>query len=252
MKSIWDSFRLDGKRSLVTGSSRGIGKAIAMALGEAGAEVIFHGSQPGEKLAASLEEAKKKKIQCRSVTGDLSDPEQVQHLISPVGEIDILVLNASVQKYQRVPEFNMKEFETEFRVNVGSAFLLIQGFLPGMLQKKWGRVISLGSVNQWKQSPRLAVYAATKSALCNLIQNCAREYGKDGITFNNIAPGVIATDRNQAVLSDPQQSAEILKLIPAGRFGQAEDMAGLALLLCSEAGSYLTGSDIPVAGGRQL
>ena len=105
---------------------------------------------------------------------------------------------------------------------------------------------------QWKQSPRLCIYASTKSAQVNMIMNCARSYAKFGITANNIAPGVIATDRNKAALDDPAMAEMIMKQIPAARFGTAEDCAGLALLLCSDAGSYITGADIPVAGGMQL
>jgi len=252
MRSIWQSFRLDNKRALVTGSSRGIGKAIAFALGEAGAHVIFHGTKMTEKLSLTLEEARTMNISADVILGDLQDEQDIQTIIHDVHSTDILVLNASIQKYQTVPEFNLEEFHHEFMVNVGSAFSLIQGFLPGMQKQNWGRVVSIGSVNQWKQSPRLAVYAATKSALCNLIQNCAREYAKDGITFNNIAPGIIATDRNAETLADKDTANKLLSLLPLGRFGTPEDMAGLALLLCSEAGSYMTGCDIPVDGGRKL
>ena len=113
-------------------------------------------------------------------------------------------------------------------------------------------MVALGSVNQWRQSPRLPIYAATKSAISNLIQNCARKYAADGITFNTIAPGVIATDRNTEALADQEIVAKLLTVIPAKRFGLAEDCAGIALLLASDAGSYITGCDIPVAGGMQL
>ena len=118
--------------------------------------------------------------------------------------------------------------------------------------RRRGRVVALGSVNQWRQSPRLPIYAATKSAISNLIQNCARKYAADGITFNTIAPGVIATDRNTEALADQEIVEKLLTVIPAKRFGLAEDCAGIALLLASDAGSYITGCDIPVAGGMQL
>ena len=146
----------------------------------------------------------------------------------------------------------MTDFDEHFRVNVGSSISLIQAFLPQMQKNKWGRVIALGSVNQWRQSPRLPIYAATKSALSNVMQNCARKYGPEGITFNTIAPGVIATDRNTEALADQEIVDKLLSVIPAKRFGLAEDCAGIALLLASEGGSYITGCDIPVAGGMQL
>ena len=223
-------FNLKGRTALVTGSSRGIGRAIAMLLGE----------------------AKGKGIDCESVAADLSTPEGIETIAQTVKETDILILNASVQAYRTLTEFDPEEFAREFNTNVRSSFALVKAFLPGMAKRGFGRIITIGSVNQWKQSPRLCIYASTKSAQVNMIMNCARSYAKFGITANNIAPGVIATDRNKAALDDPAMAEMIMKQIPAARFGTAEDCAGLALLLCSDAGSYITGADIPVAGGMQL
>ncbi len=240
--SVFDTLNLTGKRALVTGSSRGIGRAIAAALEDAGAEVIRHGTKETPALTA------KKPY----VTGRLGNADELENMIAAAGEIDILVLNASTQSYQTMEEFSATDFDEHFKVNVSSSMRLIQAFLPAMQKKKWGRVLALGSVNQWKQSPRLPIYAATKSALSNVMQNCARKYAGDGITFNVLAPGVIATDRNTEALADSAIVEKLMSVIPARRFGTAEDCAGLALLLCSDAGSYITGSDIAVAGGMQL
>ena len=237
-------FNLKDRTALVTGSSRGIGRAIAMLLGEAGAQVRFHASKPSARLDDTLMEAKGKGIDCDSVAADLSTPEGIETIVQ--------ILNASVQAYQMLTEFDPEEFAREFNTNVRSSFALVKAFLPGMAKRGFGRIITIGSVNQWKQSPRLCIYASTKSAQVNMIMNCARSYAKFGITANNIAPGVIATDRNKAALDDPAMAEMIMKQIPAARFGTAEDCAGLALLLCSDAGSYITGADIPVAGGMQL
>lgn len=245
-------FDLTGKKALVTGSSRGIGKSIAILLGQAGAQVFFHASGPSEKLDLTLEEAKRQGIFCDSATGNLSDEEETAALIRKTGDVDLLILNASMQKYVTIEEFDTQEFAQEFNTNVRSSFQLIQGYLPGMIAGRFGRIVTIGSVNQWKQSPRLSIYASTKSAQVNLMMNCARSYAKYGITANNIAPGVIATDRNKEALDDPQTAQNVMKLIPAGRFGSPDDCAGLVLLLCSDAGSYMTGCDIPVAGGMQL
>ncbi len=223
-------FRLDGRVALVTGSSRGIGLAIADTLENHGARVIRHGLQ----------------------TADLSSSEETARLLSTCGPVDILVLNASCQYYQTIEEFAPEDFVKQADVNLRSSFQLIQGVIPGMRGKNWGRVLAIGSINQWKQSPRLAVYAATKAALSNLMQNCARTYAACGMTFNTLAPGVIATDRNRAALAEPSCSEQLLATIPARRFGTPADCAGAALLLCSEAGAYITGADIPVAGGMQL
>jgi NAD(P)-dependent dehydrogenase (short-subunit alcohol dehydrogenase family) len=224
------NFQLNGRTALVTGSTRGIGLAIADMLEQYGARVIRHNSRVAD-LASSMETAR---------------------LLDEAGPVDILVLNASVQHYRTVEDFNEDELAAQVNVNLRSGFQLIQGVLPGMRARRWGRVLSIGSVNQWKQSPRLAVYAATKSALSNLMQNCARTYAADGITFNTLAPGVIATDRNRNALADAATVETLLQRIPAGRFGTPEDCAGAALLLCSDAGAYITGTDIPVAGGMQL
>ena len=170
----------------------------------------------------------------------------------PSSAADILILNASVQRYLTLDEFDGEEFAREFNTNVRASFALVQAFLPGMRERRFGRIVTIGSVNQWKQSPRLCIYAATKSAQANMIMNCARTSAEFGVTANNIAPGVIATDRNREALGDPAAAQKILEQIPARRFGTPDDCAGIVLLLCSEAGSYITGADIPVAGGMQL
>ena len=245
-------FNLQGKRALVTGSSRGIGHAAAMTLAEAGAHVIFHASKPSPKLDAALTEARGKGFSCEATDADISLAEGLKKLTAAVGHVDILVLNASIQTYMTVEEFDAEEFEREYRTNLLSSFELIKAFLPGMRERRFGRIIALGSVNQCRPSPRLCIYAGTKAAQANLILGLARANAKFGITANNIAPGVIATDRNKAVLSDAETAEEIRKLVPVGRFGTAEDCAGLILLLASDAGSYITGEDITVDGGMHL
>ncbi len=246
------AFDLTGKTALVTGSSRGIGKAIAFALGRAGAKVIFHGTTDTERLKETVAEAKAEEILCRCVVGDIGDSAEVGRIVRESASPDIVILNASVQKYLTVPDFTEEEFERTYNTNLRSTFLFIQKFLPAMREKRWGRFVSIGSVNQWKQSPRLPIYASTKSAQVNLMMNCARQFAGDGVTFNNIAPGIIVTDRNRATLADESMAAMLMKQVPAGRFGDPEDCAGPVLLLCSEEGGYITGADIPVAGGMQL
>lgn len=245
-------FSLNGKRALVTGSSRGIGRAIAFALAGAGAEVIFHGSRESVALSATFSEARTNGWNALCETADLGDAGALDAMAGRIGEVDILVLNASFQKYQTVEDFCQADFASQIQVNLAASFRLIQTFLPGMIARKWGRVLALGSVNEWKPSPRLPVYAASKAALSNLMRNCAKKYGPDGVTFNTLSPGIIDTDRNREVLSDASAAEALLKNIPARRFGTPQDCAPLALLLCSDAGSYLTGCDIPAAGGMQL
>ena len=245
-------FSLQGKRALVTGSSRGIGYAAAMTLAEAGAYMIFHASKPSAKLDAALAEARSRGFSGEATDADISSADGLKKLIAAVGSVDILVLNASVQTYMTVEEFDTEEFKREYQTNLLSSFELIKAFLPGMRERRFGRIIALGSVNQHRPSPKLCIYAGTKAAQANLILGLARTNAKFGITANNIAPGVITTDRNRAVLADAETAEGIRKFIPAGRFGTAEDCAGLILLLASDAGSYITGEDITIDGGMHL
>lgn len=245
-------FSLSGKRALVTGSSRGIGRAIALAYGAAGAKVYLHGSAPSRRLDETLAEAQKAGFDCSSVTADLSDCVAVENMMCQIDSLDILVMNASVQKYMTLEEFDPAEFDREFHANVQASFQMVQAVLPGMIERRYGRIIAIGSVNQDKPSPRLGVYAATKAAQLNLMINLARNYAQYGITANNVAPGVIATDRNREALGDQDTVKQLLAAIPASRFGQPEDCVGVALLLASDAGAYITGADIPVAGGMQV
>lgn len=224
-------FQLNGRTALVTGSTRGIGLAIADTLEHHGARVLRHDSR----------------------MADLASPEETARLLKQSGAVDILVLNASAQYYRSVEEaLDENEFSRQINVNLRSSIQLIQGVLPAMRAQRWGRVLAIGSVNQWKQSPRLAVYATTKSALSNLMQNCARAYAAEGVTFNTLAPGVIATDRNREALADTGTVEKLLAAIPARRFGTPADCTGAALLFCSEAGGYITGANLPVAGGMEL
>lgn len=240
-------FSLAGRTALVTGSSRGIGRAIAEAFAKAGAKVLVHGS----KESAALREAA---AACGgvAVAGDLGSSAGVEALIAAVPPLDILVLNASVQDYVTLEEYNEAEFLREFQTNVGSAFRLVQAFAPGMCERHWGRVVAVGSVNQFRPSPRLTVYSATKAALQSLVLNAAKSYAPFGVTVNNLVPGVILTDRNAEALKDDAYRAKILGLIPAGNFGRPEDCAGAALLLASDAGRYITGIELPVTGGMHL
>ena len=248
---ILKSFRLDGRRALVTGSSRGIGRSIALALAQAGAEVVYHGTAPSQKLADAVAEARADGAKATSVTADLADPAAVERL-AEVGAVDILVLNASVQKYQSIELFEPEEFTRQFQVNVAASLKLIEAFLPAMRERGWGRVLVIGSVNHFRPAARLITYSATKSALDNVIRNAAVSHSRYGITFNTLSPGVIATDRNAAALADPEKVRMLLAGIPAGHFGQADDCAGAALLLCSDAGAYITGANLPVTGGMHL
>ncbi len=249
-------FSLTGHTALVTGSSRGIGREIALTLARAGATVILHGSRESEKLREAAEHVKRIGGRVECVTADLTDDKAAAALpdaCRALGlEVDILVLNASVQEYRHVTDYEPEEFAREFLANVGAAFRLVKEFSPAMRRKHWGRIVCVGSVNQLRPATRLSIYSATKAALENFTVCCAKEFAADGVTVNNLVPGVILTDRNEKILRNEAFRETVRSSIPLGRFGSVSDMAGAALLLCGEAGAYITGIELPVTGGMHL
>lgn len=238
---------LSGKTAFVTGSSRGIGLAIARALVQCGARVTLHGVRPSEKLAAAAAE-----LGTPTVTGDLGAPDEVRALATTIGSTDILVLNGSVQSYTGIDNYSDAEFSRMMQTNVASAFQLIAAFAPGMAARHYGRIIAVSSINQLRPADRLGIYATTKAALANLILTTAKKYAAHGITANTIQPGVIVTDRNREVLANPDFAEPLRLSIPAQRFGSAEDCALIVPFLASDGAAYLTGAEIPIAGGMQL
>lgn len=241
-------FDLHGKRALVTGSTQGIGYAIAKTLIAAGAAVTVHCSSDlgkAERIARQLGAAD-------AVVADLSCPEEVEALPTKTGEIDILVLNASVQCRRPWTEIPREEAERQMQVNFHASLRLMQCYAPAMERAGWGRIVTVGSVQQTKPHREMPVYAATKCAVMSLVRNLASQLAPSGVTVNNLSPGVIATPRNDAALSQPAYREQVLARIPVGYAGEAEDCAAAALLLCSPEGRYITGIDLPVDGGMSL
>lgn len=255
MGADFPSFSLSGKKALVTGSSSGIGRSIALALAEAGADVVVHGLQYGAAAKDVIRDIAAKGVKSFWVEGDLADAggrvlgESVQRTC---GDVDILVLNASIQKKSAFGEITAEDSACQFRSNFQSSLELIQVLAPAMRLNKWGRILTIGSVQQARPHPEMLVYAATKAAQLNMVLNLAAQFAADGVTVNNLAPGVILTDRNSEALSDPGYAEKVLGFIPAGFFGEPADCAGAALLLCSEAGRYITGQNLYVDGGMGL
>ncbi len=241
-------FDLTGKRALITGSTQGIGYAIAKILYQYGAEVYIHCSadqKKAERIAAEIGSA-------HGVTGDLGDPGCAQKLYEKTGDLDIVVANASVQVRTPWDEIPAEEFDRQINVNLRSTLELMQVYIPPMQAKKWGRFLAVGSVQQYRPHAHMAVYAASKCAIQSLVHNVAKQVAGDGVTVNNLVPGVIVTPRNDAALADTAYAQKVLSGIPAGYAGQAEDCTGAALLLCSEAGRYITGTELVVDGGMSL
>lgn len=241
-------FDLSGKTALVTGSTQGIGFAIANILAQHGAQVFVNGASSMEKCRA----AAKQIPNSVPVLANLLNDANIHTLYQETGDVDILVLNASVQVKRGWEYVSAEEFDAQMSCNVKSSFLLIQKYAPYMQRQKWGRIITIGSVNQYSQHPLLSVYSISKAAQMKLVQNLAPQLAPFGVTINNIAPGTIETPRNEEALRDDAFREKLLAGIPCGCFGKPEDIAPAALLLCSDEGRYITGADLVIDGGMRL
>jgi len=255
-KSLKPAFSLEGRRALVTGSARGIGRAIALALAEYGATVAVHGTRASGPLDDALARVRALSPRSAAVTGDLAEPGAagriVQAATAAVGALDILVANASVQFRRPWMEVTPDEALLQMQVNFHASLQLIQAAAPAMRRQGWGRIVTVGSVQEQRPHPDMIVYAASKSALENLVRNLAKQIGPDGVTINNLCPGVFATDRNTEVLANPALAEQVRARIPVRDFAEPQDAAGAALLLCSDAGRYITGTTICVDGGMGI
>jgi glucose 1-dehydrogenase len=250
---IREQMSLTGRRALVTGSSQGIGRAIAVGLAEFGADVMIHCARDREKAEEARKEIEAFGVRSGITVADVADPASAARMhaetLDALGGVDILVLNASVQIRRHWAEITPEECRRQLDVNLAGSLWLVQAFAPAMLDRKWGRILTVGSVQQVRPHPDMAIYAASKSALVNLVRNLAKQFASDGVTVNNLAPGVIATGRNEEALADDAYRDNVLAKIPVGYIGEPSDCAAMAVLLCGEAGGYITGQDILVDGG---
>ena len=249
-------FNLQGKTALVTGSGQGIGRAAAVLLARQGARVIINWNSNDAKAAQTVEAVKAAGGEYLCWKYNISSPKVREDFAAFMAEndvlVDILVLNASVQIRNDWEHITPEEFDTQMHTNFRSSLQLIQACVPGMRTRKWGRIVTVGSVQQSRPNTAMAVYAATKAAQNNLCMTLCGQLAGDGITINNIAPGAIETVRNEKVLADPAYRKMIEDSIPVGFVGQPGDIAPLILLLCSDEGRYITGADIPIDGGMSI
>ncbi len=253
---IKNLFNLEGKTALVTGGSQGIGKAISLALAEYGANVVIN-YRSGKALAdETYQEITAKGVDCHLIACDLSAVDSSKTIARNLTEnkidVDILVLNASIQIRKPWNEMTTEEFELQINTNLRASLFLIQELYPMMQKKKWGRIVTIGSVQQQRPHQQMIVYAASKAAQVSMVKNLAPQFGPYGVTINNLAPGAILTGRNEEVLKDLTYKTVLEAKIPLGFIGDPVDCAAAALLLCSDAGRYITGQDIFVDGGMGL
>ena len=240
------------KTALVTGSSRGIGRAIAIRLAKDGYKVIIHGAANTAKAEETKKQIEQNGGIAEIVVSDLCNLECTKALAEKIKNIDVLVLNASLQYRTPWQEITTEACYEQLNCNFVSSMMLIQASVENMRKNKWGRIVTIGSVQEAKPHPDMLVYSASKAAQTNMMQSLSLQLAKDGITVNNLAPGVIITDRNKDALSNIEYMKKITDSIPLGFLGEPEDCAGIVSLLCSEEGRYITGQNIFVDGGKSV
>lgn len=240
------------KTAFVTGSSRGIGRAIAKRLAAEGYRVILHGVSESNHIKTLKEEIESESGVAEIAVANLCDTEATMSLFPAVSRADVLVLNASVQYRTPWQEITVEACQEQLNCNFVSSMLLIQAAVPHMKENGWGRIITIGSVQEAKPHPDMLVYSASKAAQTNMMKSLSLQLAGDGITVNNIAPGVIYTDRNVEALSDPEYAKKVRGSIPVGFYGEPEDCAGIVSLICSDEGRYITGQSIYVDGGKSV
>ncbi|MDD4515496.1 SDR family NAD(P)-dependent oxidoreductase [Massilibacteroides sp.] len=254
--TIHNLFDLSSKTALVTGGGQGIGKAIALALAEYGANIIINYRSNTALAEETAVQIRSLGVKCWLWPLDLAEDNITEKLntfiITHDCPVDILVANASVQIRKQWDQITDEEFATQVNVNLRSTLNLIQTVVPYMKEKQWGKILNIGSVQQTRPHKDMCIYAASKAGLVNLVKNLSVQLAPFGINVNNLAPGVITTARNEEVLANPDYNKATMQKIPLGFAGKPTDCAGLALLLCSDAGKYITGGDFFVDGGMSL
>lgn len=245
-------FDLTGRTALVTGGSKGLGKAMARGFAEAGADVMIT-SRHEEELritAAEIQEATKVRVEW--AVADMTNRSEVDKLgqtaLATMGKIDILVNNAGSNTPQGIDQIRDADWDRIVELNLSSCMALTRAIVPQMKERRWGRVIHISSIMGFISKAGRNSYSATKSALIGLARANALDLGRFGITVNCIAPGPFLTDLPMSVLSKQEQE-HFANLTALGRWGNPRELAGPALLLASEAGSYITGTTMIVDGG---
>ena len=256
-------FDLSGRAALVTGGSRGLGKAMATVFAQAGASVVISSRHEDELRAAAAEIRDKTQAghpghplagrgSTEFVAADMTSRDNVRRLantaVGVMGKIDILVNNAGFNVPQPIDQILDEDWDRLVELNLTSCMVLTRALVPGMKERRWGRIIHISSIMGLASTPGRNAYSATKSALLGMAKASALDLGPFNVTVNCIAPGPFATEMPMSILS-PEQQAALAARTALNRWGQPEELAGPALLLASEAGSYITGAVLLVDGG---
>jgi gluconate 5-dehydrogenase len=245
-------FSLSGKRALITGSSQGIGLALAKGLAEAGASIMLNGRDEKKLEEARVDLALQGYV-VHAAAFDVTDETAVTHAISAIesrnGPIDILVNNAGMQFRTTLEDYPLEKWRELMRVNVESAFIVGKAVARNMIARKHGKIINICSVQSELGRPSIAPYTATKGAIKMLTKGMCADWAKHGIQVNAIGPGYFKTPLNQALVDNPEFSSWLEKRTPAGRWGDVEELVGAAIFLASPASSFVNGHILYVDGG---
>lgn len=245
-------FDLTGKRALVTGSSQGIGFALARGMAAAGAEIVLNGRDVG-KLGAAAEILRAEGAHVSELAFDATDHDAVRKAIdgfeAATGPIDILVNNAGMQHRTELENFPADAFQKLLQTNVASVFNVGQAVARHMIGRGAGKIINIASVQTALARPGIAPYTATKGAVGNLTKGMATDWARHGLQCNAIAPGYFDTPLNAALVADPEFSAWLEKRTPAGRWGNVDELVGACVFLASGASSFVNGHTLYVDGG---
>jgi len=248
-------FDLAGRVALVTGAYRGLGFSIARGLAQAGATVILNGRKPEElaRAAKALTDAGlKADVAVFDITDRAAVHAGVDAAIARHGGIDILVNNAGIQRRAPLVDFTQKEWDEVIATNLTAPFVVSQAVLPGMIAKKRGKIIHIASLMSELARPTVVPYTAAKGGVRQLTRGMAVELAPMGIQVNAIAPGYFATEMNRALIDNAEFNAWVCKRTPAGRWGQPDELAGLAVFLASGASDYMTGQMLVMDGGMSV
>jgi len=248
---ILDKFNLTGKVALVTGSSRGLGAAIAVALAQAGAKVAVHGSNATPRT--TLHKLHDLGADSLALVGDVADAAVCAHLVDDTikhfGALDILVNNAGIIRRAPAADYSEEDWKAVIDVNLTSVFRLTQRAGRHMLKRGSGKIVNIASLLSFQGGILVPAYTAAKGGVAQLTKAFANEWASKGVNVNAVAPGYMATDNTEALQKNPERARQILERIPAGRWGDPEDLAGAVVFLASSASDYVHGQVLVVDGG---